>query len=70
MIWIGIALALTIAVWLWTRPPTIESSSLRVGDAAPDFELESQTGEKVRLYDLLDRGHVVLYFYVQDATPG
>lgn len=71
MIWvlIGVTIA-TLFVWLWTRPPTVESTTLSVGDTAPDFELSSQTGERIRLSDLLDRGHVVLYFYVQDATPG
>jgi thioredoxin-dependent peroxiredoxin len=39
------------------------------GTAAPDFELESDSGEKVKLSSL--RGHpVVLYFYPKDDTPG
>ncbi|MBO0685853.1 MAG: peroxiredoxin [Candidatus Dormibacteraeota bacterium] len=43
---------------------------VQVGDEAPDFELPSQTGERVRLYDLLGRKAVVLYFYPKDETPG
>ena len=39
------------------------------GDAAPDFELRSDTGEPVRLSDLRGRP-VVLYFYSRDDTPG
>ena len=39
------------------------------GKPAPDFELESDSGERVRLSSL--RGQpVVLYFYPADDTPG
>jgi peroxiredoxin Q/BCP len=43
---------------------------IQIGDQVPDFELPSQTGERVRLSTLLERGHVVLYLYIRDATPG
>jgi len=49
---------------------TERKALLQPGQIAPDFVLPSQTGEAIRLYDLLERGHVVLYFYVQDYTPG
>jgi peroxiredoxin Q/BCP len=39
------------------------------GQPAPDFELESDTGETVKLSDLRGRP-VVLYFYPKDDTPG
>jgi peroxiredoxin Q/BCP len=39
------------------------------GRPAPDFELESDTGETVRLSELRGRP-VVLYFYPKDDTPG
>jgi peroxiredoxin Q/BCP len=39
------------------------------GKPAPNFELESDAGETVRLSDLRGRP-VVLYFYPKDDTPG
>ncbi len=43
---------------------------LKVGDEAPDFSLESQTGETVKLRDILAKKELVLYFYPKDNTPG
>jgi len=42
---------------------------LEPGDKAPDFELQSDAGETVRLSDLHGR-KVILYFYPKDDTPG
>jgi peroxiredoxin Q/BCP len=39
------------------------------GKPAPDFELTSDSGEKVKLSDLRGKP-VVLYFYPKDDTPG
>ena len=39
------------------------------GKQAPEFELESDTGETVRLSDLRGKS-VILYFYPKDDTPG
>jgi thioredoxin-dependent peroxiredoxin len=39
------------------------------GKPAPDFELQSDSGETVRLSDLRGK-QVVLYFYPKDDTPG
>jgi thioredoxin-dependent peroxiredoxin len=39
------------------------------GKQAPDFELASDSGERVRLSDLRGRP-VVIYFYPKDDTPG
>ena len=39
------------------------------GKPAPDFELQSDAGETVRLSDLRGKP-VVLYFYPKDNTPG
>lgn len=42
---------------------------LKPGDLAPDFDLPSDSGERVRLRDFQGR-RVVLYFYPKDDTPG
>jgi peroxiredoxin Q/BCP len=39
------------------------------GKPAPDFELETDSGDKVKLSDLRGK-QVVLYFYPKDDTPG
>ena len=45
-------------------------SSVRVGDAAPDFVLPDRTGKMVRLSEFRGRKAVVLYFYPKDDTSG
>lgn len=42
---------------------------LKVGDKAPDFTVNDQDGNPVRLSDLKGK-KVVLYFYPKDMTPG
>ncbi len=41
-----------------------------VGEPAPDFTLESTTGEYIRLSDFQGKSEVVLFFYPKDSTPG
>lgn len=43
---------------------------MKIGDPAPDFELEANTGERVKLSSYLGRKEVILFFYVKDNTPG
>src|SRR5207249_850522 len=45
------------------------SAVVEEGKPAPDFELSSETGERVRLSELRGKP-VVLYFYPRDDTPG
>ncbi|MEQ8926061.1 MAG: thioredoxin-dependent thiol peroxidase [Fulvivirga sp.] len=42
---------------------------LKAGDKAPDFEVNDQNGNKVKLSDFKGK-KVVLYFYPKDNTPG
>ncbi len=43
---------------------------MKIGEPAPDFELESQTGEKVKLSSYFGKKKIILFFYVKDNTPG
>jgi thioredoxin-dependent peroxiredoxin len=43
--------------------------ALNVGDTAPDFTINDQDGNAVKLSDLRGR-KVILYFYPKDMTPG
>jgi peroxiredoxin Q/BCP len=45
------------------------SKTLKVGDKAPEFSLESGTGETVKLKDFKGKP-VILYFYPKDNTSG
>jgi thioredoxin-dependent peroxiredoxin len=49
--------------------PTEEAALIEEGKPAPDFELETDSGETVKLSDFRGRP-VVLYFYPKDDTPG
>jgi peroxiredoxin Q/BCP len=53
------------------RDPAIYRGAIVIeeGKPAPDFELTSDGGERVRLSDLKGK-QVVLYFYPKDDTPG
>ena len=44
------------------------ASSLEVGDKAPEFELESTSGSKLRLSSLRGK-NVLINFYVLDFSP-
>jgi len=47
-----------------------ETRTLKVGDAAPDFELPGHRGrERFRLSDLKGKKNVALVFYPLDWTP-
>ena len=43
---------------------------LDIGSPAPDFDLEDESGHRVRLADFRGNSSVVLMFYPADNTPG
>ncbi len=43
---------------------------MKIGDIAPDFELESNTGEKIKLSAYFGKKKIILFFYVKNNTPG
>ena len=49
---------------------TGEPSPLAPGSPAPDFSAVASDGKTYRLSDLLERGHVALFFYPGNNTPG
>jgi peroxiredoxin Q/BCP len=42
---------------------------LKIGDCAPDFTLQSSTGENISLSQYLGKKNVVLFFYPRDEGP-
>ena len=44
------------------------ASALEVGQKAPDFTLPAQGGKQVKLTDLLGKGPVVIYTFIQAFT--
>ena len=49
---------------------TRRNGGVGTGDRAPDFELPSQSGDTVRLRDLIGEKALVLFFYPKDDSPG
>ena len=50
--------------------PFYAKAELKVGDRAPDFALQDQKGNTVRLSDFRGKKAVVLAFYIKASTPG
>lgn len=46
-----------------------QASALEVGQKAPDFTLPAAGGKQVKLSDLLGKGPVVIYTFIQAFTP-
>lgn len=48
---------------------TLSAAALEVGEKAPDFELDSTKGGKLKLSSLAGKKNVIIQFYVLDFTP-
>ena len=60
----GIVLAILVSLALCGA-----TSALEVGQKAPDFTLPAPGGKQVKLVDLLGKGPVVVYTFIQAFTP-
>jgi peroxiredoxin Q/BCP len=47
---------------------TTHASALEVGQTAPDFTLQGSDGKPVKLADLLGKGPVVIFTFIQAFT--
>jgi peroxiredoxin len=55
---------------MWAQNPAPPSSTLKVGDKAPDFTLPSTEGGTVHLADFIGKSTVVLAFFPAAFTGG
>ena len=62
------SLALSLVALL--AGPAAFAAELSVGDAAPDFTLESTDGKKVNLRELVGKQAVVIAWFPKAFTPG
>ena len=67
-----VCLGAGLAVRFWPNivQYSLENSSLKVGDPAPDFTLRSSELKDVKLSDFKGKKNVVLAFYVLAFTGG
>lgn len=59
--WLALSWLLGLAV--------ADAGALEVGQKAPDFVLPAPGGVQVKLSDLLGKGPVVIYTFIQAFTP-
>ena len=59
-------LAAGVAAGLLVATP---ATAVEVGQKAPDFTLPAPGGRQVKLADLLGKGPVVIYTFIQAFTP-
>ncbi len=66
----GVALSALGKGLLAQQPAAPPSSTLKVGDKAPDFTLPSTTGDPVHMADYFGKSTVVLAFFPAAFTGG
>lgn len=59
-----------VAAVLFAQPGAPPSTTLKVGDAAPDFTLPATDGKKVTLSEFRGKKNVVLAFFPAAFTGG
>lgn len=52
------------------KPSDMPAPKIKVGDLAPDFTLEDQSGKKVSLHEFRGKKNVALAFYIFAFTGG
>lgn len=67
---ISVAAMLVLAFSAIAQTPQAPTTTLKVGDAAPDFTLTDTGGNPVKLSDYRGKKNVVLAFYVLAFTGG
>lgn len=67
---ISIAAMLVFAISVIGQTPQAPTTTLKVGDMAPDFTLTDTGGNPVKLSDYRGKKNVVLAFYVLAFTGG
>ncbi len=63
-------LVILCAVAVLAQQPAPPKTTLKVGDAAPEFSLRDTEGKEVKLSDFKGKKNVVLAFYVLAFTGG
>jgi peroxiredoxin len=63
-------LSTALAATLSAQAPAPPKTHLKVGDMAPDFELASTQGKKVKLSDYRGKKNVVVAFFPAAFTGG
>jgi len=60
--------ALLLATALLALVPAGPAAALEVGQKAPDFTLDAPGGKKVTLSEMLGKGPIVVYTFIQAFT--